>query len=389
VRILHVTPYFAPAFRYGGPPQSVLGLCQGLASVGVEVDVITTTANGDTPLPSSPPDGVDIYEGIPVHYAPQAFPRRFFGAALDAPLRRALPRADVCHIHGIWNVAEWLAASGARRFDVPYIISPRGMLQPAAMSHHRWRKSAIYRLVEQRNLLGASRLHATAPDETSVLGDIVGSNRVVEIPNGVDVVAAEPQRGAARHRFGIPAGEPMVLFLGRLHPIKRIDLLAAAIGRVHERWPRTHLVIAGPDESGSLAALRPQLAPLGSLAHIAGAVEETVKRELLADAAALVLCSDSESFGMSVLEAMAAAVPVVVTRTCGWTDVGRDGCGWSVDQNPAAIAGAIEHAIAQPERAAAMGRRGRQIARDRYSWRAIAERMAACYEDVLSRRAVA
>jgi glycosyltransferase involved in cell wall biosynthesis len=387
VRILHVTPYFAPAFRYGGPPQSVLGLCEGLASCGVEVEVITTTANGDEPLPASPPPG-ELYRGIPVHYAAQAFPRRIFGAALDAPLRRALPRADVCHVHGIWNVPEWMAVRGARSHNVPYVISPRGMLQPAALAHHRFRKFAMYRVVEHRNLLGADRLHATGPDEASVLSGIVGSNRVVEIPNGVSVVAPEPTCRTVRERLGIAAGDPIVLFVGRLHPIKRLDLLAAAVATLHARFPRTHLVIAGPDEGDQHAALQPHLTPLGSRVHLTGPVDEPFKQELFAEAAALVLCSDSESFGMSVLEAMAASLPVVVTRTCGWTDVERDGCGWSVDQNAASIAAALEQAIADPVRAAAMGRRGAQIARERYSWRAVAERMIGCYEDVLSRRAV-
>jgi glycosyltransferase involved in cell wall biosynthesis len=388
VRILHVTPYFAPAFRYGGPPQSVLGLCQGLASCGVEVEVITTAANGDTPLPPSPPGG-DVYEGIRVHYAAPAFPRRFYGAALDRPLRRALPRADICHIHGIWNVPEWQAAAAAREINVPYVVSTRGMLQPAALSRHRWRKSVMYRLLERRNLTRAARLHATAPDETAVLRRIVDPRHVVEIPNGVTLAAPGRPRSDVRARLGIPAGDPIVLFLGRLHPIKRIDLLAAAVAQVRARYPSIHLVLAGPDEGRHLAALQLHLAPLGSFVHAIGAVDDDTKHDLFAETAALALCSDSESFGMSVVEAMGAGVPVVVARTCGWTDIERDGCGWSVDQRAGAIADAVEQAIADPARAAAMGRRGAQIARERYSWRAVAERMIACYEDVLSMRAVA
>src|SRR6185436_580178 len=100
-----------------------------------------------------------------------------------------------------------------------------GMLQPAALARHRWRKQVLYRLVERRNLARATRLHATAPEETAVLRGIADADRVVEIPNGVDLAAIEQARGGARARLGIPADAPVVLFLGRLHAIKRIDLL--------------------------------------------------------------------------------------------------------------------------------------------------------------------
>jgi hypothetical protein len=109
LRVLHVTPYFPPARPYGGPPASVLGLCQGLQRAGVDVDVVTTTANGANSLPPSPPGG-EQYDGIHVYYAARAFPQRFFGARVRDPLARALADADLCHIHGIWNVPEWWAS---------------------------------------------------------------------------------------------------------------------------------------------------------------------------------------------------------------------------------------------------------------------------------------
>ena len=108
----------------------MLGLCQGLQRAGVGVEVVTTTANGTDSLPPSPPGG-EQYDGVQVHYAARAFPRRFFGARVREPLSHALARADVCHIHGVWNVPEWWASHLARAAAVPYLISPRGMLRHA------------------------------------------------------------------------------------------------------------------------------------------------------------------------------------------------------------------------------------------------------------------
>ena len=68
-----MSPYFAPAHLYGGPPASILGLCQGLQRAGVDVEVVTTTANGRTPLPPTG-ENADEYDGVPVRYVAAAFP---------------------------------------------------------------------------------------------------------------------------------------------------------------------------------------------------------------------------------------------------------------------------------------------------------------------------
>src|SRR5262245_59906877 len=211
MRVLHVTAYFAPAFVYGGPPRNVLGLCHGLQSCGVDVEVVTTVANGDRDLPPSAGAG-DVFEGVPVHYAPRAFPRRFFGAAVRAPIREALGRADLCHIHGLWNVPAWEASRAARRVGVPVVVSPRGMLQPAALAHGAWRKHVAFALVERPRLARAARVHATTRDEASSLRHIVDPERVIVIPNGVSQPPPVDD-GFVRARYGIPAEAPFVVFV--------------------------------------------------------------------------------------------------------------------------------------------------------------------------------
>ena len=97
MRVLHVTPYFAPAYRYGGPPRSILGLCQSLIAAGVDVEVFTTTANGDAPLAPAP-DGVSV-EGVRARYFPLAWPQRYWrGAGLRAALKKAAAGADLIQI---------------------------------------------------------------------------------------------------------------------------------------------------------------------------------------------------------------------------------------------------------------------------------------------------
>jgi glycosyltransferase involved in cell wall biosynthesis len=381
LRVLHVTPYFPPAQPYGGPPASVLGLCQGLQRAGVGVEVVTTTANGPNSLPASPPGG-EQYDGIQVHYAERAFPQRFFGARVRDPLTRALARADVCHIHGVWNVPEWWASHLARAAAVPYLISPRGMLQPEAMQRGRVRKAAAWALIDGRNVKGAALLHATSDQEAGALRALDPRAPIAVVPNGVDLAGAHRASRGFRARLGIPEDAFVVLFLGRMHRIKRLDLIADAFAAARSTHPSMHLVLAGPDEHGLIPGVLRRLSGESGHVHAPGAIHGADKWALVKDADVMVQCSDSESFGLSVIESLAAGVPAIVTRTCPWREIETCGCGLWVEQTAPAIAAAIVALAGDRARRAAMGERASTFARDRYSWDVIAPEMARLYAEL-------
>jgi glycosyltransferase involved in cell wall biosynthesis len=376
-----VSPYFAPAHQYGGPPASILGLCQGLLRSGVDVEVVTTTANGRTPLAPSSPEG-SRYEGVRVRYVPAAFPRRFFGAKIRQPLADALERADVCHIHGVWNVPEWWASHLARAARVPYVVSPRGMLQPQAMQRGRARKAMAYSLLERRNLSHAALLHATSDQEADAIEKLRLGVKVAVVPNGVDLCAAQQGIRGARARLGIPPDAFVVLFLGRMHRIKRLDLIADAFADLRSAQPSARLVLAGPDEHGLLPDLLRRLGPDASAVHTPGEVSGDEKWALLKDADVMVQASDSESFGVAIVESLAAGVPVVATKTTPWRELEARDCGFWVDQAAPAIADALRVLAAEPERRARMGERAAVFARAAFTWDAIAPAMVRLYSDL-------
>lgn len=385
LRVLHVTPYFAPSFRYGGPPRSVLGLCRGLQRAGSDIEVFTTAANGPEDLPAEA-TAPGHYQGVPVRYFPTAFPRRVFRAhGLGAALRAGMTRYDLVHIHGMWTVPGWAAARLSRRRRIPYVVSAHGMLDGWSMAHHAVRKRIAYWAIERRNLARAAFLHATAPAEARAFRAWNATVPIVTLPNGVDV----PERltsgaGAFRKRLGIPATAPLIAFLARLHVKKRLDLLAAAFDRVRAVHPEARLVVAGPDEGGYRRRMEPLFSAAGRSVHWTGELDNVEKWALLADATTLVMCSDSENFGNSVLEALAAAVPVVVTRTCPWEEIDAAGCGFWVHQSAEAIGAALVDLLDDRGRARLMGERGRALARSKYSWDAIAAAMVRHYRDVVA-----
>jgi glycosyltransferase involved in cell wall biosynthesis len=371
VRVLHVSAYYAPAFVYGGPPRSIHALCRALPGQGMTVQVFTTDANGSTSLPSVVTNA-GAFEDVPVTYFPRSWPQWPIGSrALTRALARDVAAYDAVHIHGLWNRAVWAAASEARRAGVPYVLSPRGMLEPGALAHGSWRKRAAYALIEHEVLAGASLLHATSETERVTLRELRPRVPVVLIPNGIDAPTAE---SAAR-----PTPPPNVLFVGRLHPIKRPDLLIDAFAALRRRHPAARLIVAGPDERRMRAQLVARAGEHAGAIRWVGEVNASERTALLRDAAALVMCSDSESFGLAVLEAMAAAVPVVVTRTCPWPDVHRHGSGFWVDQRVDAVADALDRVLSDVDAAREMGRRGRALAESRYRWDVIASMFATQY----------
>jgi glycosyltransferase involved in cell wall biosynthesis len=361
----------------------VLGLCRAQHDAGVDVRVVTTTANGDAELDAAIVARGE-YKGIPVRYCPRAWPRSIFRApSLGKAVRSELREADVLHIHGLWNAAVWSAAAAARDQRKPYVLSPRGMLAPAALAHDRWRKTLVYPFTDRRVIHDAARLHATSHPEFDELNRIPAAGRAVYVPNGVDLPARiEGDAGAARRRFQLPASAPLVLFLGRIHPIKRLDLLAAAFARVLREHPDAHLVIAGPDEAGHRAALAPLYMPFAKSVTWTGRVDDTGKRQLLDAATVLVMCSNSESFGMSAAEAMAAGKPVVVTRTCPWPEVEAHRAGFWVDQSAEAIAAAVNAVLSNSASAQDMGCRGRALIAAHYSWPHAAAALIREYEAI-------
>lgn len=386
MRVLHVVPYFAPAFKYGGPPRTVLGLCHALQRIGVDVEVFTTTANGQSDFPISPLQG-DVYEGVRVCYFPRRFPKKFFRAAgLGARLSTSVVDYDLIHIHGIWNFTGWSAVRSVRRSTVPYIISPRGMLDPACFAHQNWRKRVAYHLIERSNLESAARLHATSSSELSNLAAYGFAEKTFLLPNGFDMPTEMPARGSFRRQLNVSDSAPLVTYLGRIHPIKRLDLLAAAFARLHSRYPEAHLVIAGPDDEGCRRTIHSLFQPFAPAMTWAGELGTNDKWALLHDSTVLMMCSDSESFGVSVVEAMAAGIPVIVTRSCPWQEVENVGCGFWVEQDPAVMSTALEWIVGNPIQAAEMGSRGKALAHQKYEWGAIGAAMVEHYREALSGR---
>src|SRR5262249_25503511 len=158
-------------------------------------------------------------------------------------------------------------------------------------------------LIERNNLASATVIHATSETEENAIRRFHLKAPVRLIPNGVDLVSPNHEGGVQlRKKLGIAETDPVVVYLGRIAPLKRIDLRGGALGLVRKKLPAAKLLVAGPDEGNHLAALKPMFDALGKPAHVLGEVDAEEKQSLFAAADVLVCCSESESFGLSIAE---------------------------------------------------------------------------------------
>jgi glycosyltransferase involved in cell wall biosynthesis len=386
MRILHVVPTYIPAWRYGGPIKSVHGLCQALAKRGHDVHVFTTNVDGDknSDVPSQMP--VDI-DGVKVWYFPSKRLRRlYWSPPMGRAFSRKIKNFDLVHLHSIFLWPAWAAAKAARRNNVPYIISPRGMLVKELIRRKsRFAKTAWINLIEQRNLEAAAAIHVTSRTEADDVAQFgFRLKKIVIVPNGVDMPLANPsENNVSTHIKEIMEKRPYLLFLGRVNWKKGLDRLIPALSYV----PDIQLVIAGNDEENYKLVLETLASKNGAKERIAfaGAVLGADKDALLRHAAMLILPSYSENFGIVVLEAMAAGCPVVVTPEVGAAEiVTKSGAGLVLNGNPEALGRGINELLLHTQILKGMGERGKAAAAERYTWLSIARQMENVYRDVVS-----
>ncbi len=378
MRLLHVVPTYLPATRYGGPIYAVHGLCRALAARGHEVDVFSTNVDGDRD--SDVPLGVPVtLDGVRVHYFPSPAPgRRIY---LSPGMRRALAERvaayELLHLHSVFLRPTWAAARAGARAHVPYVVSPRGMLVPELIRRKsRFVKRAWIRLVETRTFRNASGIHFTAQRELDDARQIpIPLPGPFIVPNGIDLPPAPSSDRAA----------DTLLFLGRINWKKGLDRLLDAIKAV----PEVRLVIAGNDEEELTPKLRVQAERNGIADRIdfRGPVFGAAKDELLQTSTALVLPSLSENFGNVVLEAMAMELPVIVTPEVGLAaDVALARAGVVTSSLSEPLAAAIRGLLSDGNARAAMGRRGRELVQQRFTWDRIAMQMEEHYLRIAAAR---
>ena len=301
-RILHIA---AGCWAQGGGlSEAVAWLAYTQAQQGHAVSLVFTDAMAEHPMVQR---CREVGVKVSIFHVVARNPL-YFSWGLWRELPRLVKGADRVHLHGCWTFPIWWGAACARKARIPYLVSPHGSLDPVRRAYGRLRKALAWSLFDKRVLQGATLLHATSEREAGWLREALGAAcpPIREAALGVDAKILDSLPPQPRKKT--------FLFLGRLHPLKGLDLLADAwqkSGLTREGW---QLHVAGPADGATL----PEVEGLTVLPPLHG----EAKVQALKSAACLVLPTRTENFGLVVAEALWCKTPVICTKGAPWSILG-------------------------------------------------------------------
>ena len=356
----------------GGPARSMPSICLAMQQVDVycEVHARQTENPNDKKLKEA---------GIPVILVnpPSGKIKSLFSKFL---LQNVDFSGAIVHIQNIWDLALHWVAKECKKQNVPYVISPRGMLEPWSMNQKKIKKELAMAIYQWSDLQNASCIHTTAISEMEHVRALGVKCPIAVIPNGINVSDYEERK------YDIKKNEKKrMLFLSRIHPKKGIDLLLKAWSQLSshltEKW---ELVIAG--EGGgdyTIDDLKALIAKDYSAMNVvvAGPQYGEDKTKMYQSADLFVLPTHSENFGMVIAEAMCCGVPVITTTGTPWVDIREKNLGWyielSVDNLKETFVEAMNLSdIDLHER----GKRSREYILNEYSIESIAHKYKSLYD---------
>jgi glycosyltransferase involved in cell wall biosynthesis len=341
---------------------SILGMTGALCRLRADVTIVT-------PTPSRLEAGA-VQRGL-----------RLEGPETD--LEAAVRSASVVHVHGLWQEQTRRGAQAARAAGIPYLIAAHGMAEPWALRHKRWKKRLYLALVEGRNLRHAACLHALSRPEIDHLHRLAPNTPICFVPNGVDLEFARrlPRRADLERSHPELEGKFVLLFFGRVHVKKGLDMLAEAMGQLVTSFPALHLLVAGKDD-GAWRPFRERMESLGLsqrmtyLGHVGG----QRAAQVWAAADAFVLPSYSEGFSMAILEALACSLPCLITTSCHFPELERAGGAIVVEPRTPDVTQGLRELLERTDlQRNQLGEIGRRLVESQYTWDQQARRLESVY----------
>lgn len=388
--VLHVTPYCAPAWAFGGVPRAVTDLASAQAAAGHRVAILTTDAldaTTRTPVREEVRNGVRIVRALTLSPRLRASLNLSIPIGLSARARRLVEESPVhvVHCHELRTVENLIVVPKAAHRGAHVLVSPHGTLSyqtGRGRAKRAWDALVGHRLA---SLIGTVvALTDVEAAEARALWKALGAplpdDGVAVVPNGVnaDEFARLPPRSTFRDARALGEG-PLILFLGRLAERKGLRLLVDAFAAVAPDMPNATLVLAGPDFGmRGVLATQAMARGVGHRVVFPGLLTGEARLAVLAAADVFVLPAVGEGLSVAVLEAMACGLPVVLGAGCHFPEAVDAGAAVSAPADSAGLAAVLGQLMRSPS-LRDIGGRGRELVRQRYAWAGIVARLDAVY----------
>jgi glycosyltransferase involved in cell wall biosynthesis len=347
VKILQIVQTLDPSL--GGVTSAVLALSRGLARRGHKVDALTLDSSTSPWLSE-----IDLT----VHALGCGLTSYQYSKNLLPWLREHGGGYDCVIVNGLWQylgLAAWRRYAGT---STPYYVFPHGMLDPwfkKAFPLKHLKKWLYWPWAEYRVLRDAAAVVFTSEEERIQARKSFWLYRCREEASPLGVESPPPTSSQAKKKFLVSypqlQNKRVLLFLGRLHPKKGCDILIEALSRAGDSGNAVSLVLAGPDQVGWAQHLRAQVARLDLAPRVvfAGMLEGEMKQGAFASADAFILPSHQENFGMSVVESLAAGLPVLISERVNiWREIDSSHAGYVETDDLAGTTRLIERWITTP-----------------------------------------
>ncbi|MDO6739314.1 glycosyltransferase [Wenyingzhuangia sp. 2_MG-2023] len=347
----------------GGPSRSVPQTCKELANLDVEIEIITRETENPVKVPTTENFRV-IYKSIV-----QLF---WFGFSLSKQ------KVDVIHLQHVWDPYVHVLAGIARLKGIPYVVTPRGMLEPWIMKQRPLKKRIGRFLYLNKDLKKANAIHVTCELEKRNIIALGFETPTINIPNGVLLNAIpEPK---------VNYGTKKVVFLSRIHEKKGIELLLDAWKQIkNTAWS---LEIAGEGDENYIKSIH-EIIKKEEIENVSlvGAQYGEEKWTFLKGGDVFVLPTYSENFGIVVAEALAVGVPVITTTGTPWEELKTHQCGWWIELSVENLKQTLLEAMQTPEETLQkMGQQGINLVKKNYDIAVVASNVKKMYTQIIKNK---
>ena len=355
----------------GGPARSVTHLIQAMLNANPLLKIHLETLKCQNPI-------IDTFKNSNGNIHFNNFGLFGFSKQLQANLKSS--GSNLFHGHGLWQMPVHQMAKQARKANVPYIITPRGMLDTWSIKHKGLKKKLALLLFQNRDIKHAHTLHATSKSEAENIRALGFKNPIAFIPNGINLPSPFVKKKSSSKK--------QLLFLSRLVKNKGVEELLQAWSLLNDKTKQNwELIIVGDGDLNYIEKLKGLKEKLNlSDVTFKDPCYGSEKQELFKEASLFVLPSYTENFGMVIAEALSFQVPVITTKGTPWQDLVTHKCGWWIDIGVEPLKNILEEALpSSTEQLNTMGLNGRKLIENKYSIESVAKDMIKLYDWVITK----